>query len=315
MKHTFQIIKFNAATKALIERMDQILQEYKDMGYTLTVRQLYYQLVATNVVPNSKRSYKRVVSVAGRARLAGLLDWFSIVDRARNEIFPPHWVDPADATESLAEQFRVDRWINQPNHVEVMLEKDALAGVLEPVCEDLDVRLHPNKGYASLSMMFRHGVRMGTRSRRNIKSVHVIYCGDHDPSGMDMDRDIIERLDLFSQGTSIHFQRIALTMDQIEEHDPPPQWAKVSDSRYETYVNEFGEDVWELDALEPQTLAGVVKQAVLALRDEDLYEELMKMETAMRDDMWGYAEEWKTKLETEGLDYMPGWYKELVYSE
>lgn len=313
MKYPFQPQNFTTATLALIEQMNQILGQYAQMGYSLTVRQLYYQLVSRNVVPNSQRSYKRVVNTAGNARNAGLMDWSAIVDRARGVHYLAHWEDPTDATNSLIGQFRVNRWINQPIHVEVMLEKDALAGVLAPVCEELDVRLHPNKGYSSLSKMYRHGIRLYNRVVEG-KELHVIYCGDHDPSGMDMDRDIMERLELYSFGSHIHFTRVALTMEQIEEHNPPPQWAKATDSRSPAYVAQYGEDVWELDALEPQLLAQVVKEEVEDLRDEDLYQELIEMEAAMREDMEQYAGEWRERLDDGEIDYVPDWYKELVYS-
>ena len=313
MKLAFETVNFTAKTLALIELMDQILTEYGAMGYRLTIRQLYYQLVARDVIPNSQRSYKRVVDIAGKARNAGKLDWYAIEDRARSEIYPAHWADPAKGVRRLAEQFRVDRWINQPNHVEVMLEKDALAGVLEPVCEELDVRLFPNKGYASLSMMFRHGIRLHNKQVEGGKELHIIYVGDHDPSGMDMDRDIQDRLDTYSFGKAIHFKRVALTMAQIHEYDPPPQWAKAQDSRTPEYVAQYGNDVWELDALEPDKLAEVVKDAVLELRDEDLYAEVMEIDQAMNADLETFADEWQEKVDAGDLEYMEDWYKELAY--
>jgi len=315
MRRKFKTIKFTKATKDLIARMDAILTEYGEMGYRLTVRQLYYQLVARDIIPNSQRSYKRIVSIAGKARMAGMLDWSAIEDRGRRQVYPPHWTDPSTATKSLAEQFRVNRWINQPKHVEVFLEKDALAGVLGPVCRELDVRLHPNRGYSSLSKMFDHGRRLYFRERLDDKEIYIIYVGDHDPSGMDMDRDIVERLDLFSSGATINFERVALTMAQIQEKDPPPQWAKAGDSRSPAYVAEFGYDVWELDALDPPDLAQVVKDAVLALRDEDLYTDLMEMETAMRESLEANADDWREDLDAGDLDYVPDWYVDLAYDD
>jgi hypothetical protein len=313
MKIAFESANFRGSTLALVEKMDNILTQYEGMGYTLTIRQLYYQLVSRNVVPNSQRSYKRVVDIAGKGRMAGMLDWSAIEDRARGMLYPPHWKDPATIVRKSAEQFRVDRWINQPKRVEIMLEKDALAGVLEPVCRELDVRLWPNKGYASLSMMFNHGRRLHWTHVDYGKEIHVIYFGDHDPSGLDMDRDIIERLYTFSGGTPIRFKRIALTMEQIEEYDPPPQWAKATDSRTEGYVAEYGEDVWELDALDPPVLAQVARGAILECRDESLYADLMEIEQSMRDELTEFADDYKERFDNDELDYLEDWYKELAY--
>lgn len=312
-RQTYVPQNFRGKTLALVQKMDEILTQYKSQGYTLTVRQLYYQLVARDIVENSQRSYKRVVDIAGKGRLGGHLDWGAIEDRARGVHYPPHWKDPASVARAAADSFRVDRWINQPKRVEVMLEKDALAGVLAPVCKELDVRLWPNKGYASLSMMKDHGSRMLYANRYRGKEIHLIYFGDHDPSGMDMDRDIVERLAMFSAYTPIYFERVALTMEQIEEYDPPPQWAKATDSRSPGYVMEYGDDVWELDALEPPVLRQVAEDAILQYRDAGLHADLMAMEDDMKADLEDYADDYRDRLDGGVLDYIPDWYKELAY--
>jgi len=128
-----------------------------------------------------------------------------------------------------------------------------------------------------------------------------------------MDRDIVERLEILSMSSTIHFERVALTMDQIEEHDPPPQWAKAADSRSPQYVFLYGEDVWELDALEPRTLAEVVEASILQYRDVDLHDELMKLEDSMRADMTQFHQDYQERLDDGDLWYIPDWYKELAY--
>lgn len=312
MKELFKSHNFRPKTLVLIETINSILRQYLAMGFRLTVRQLYYQLVARGEIPNTLQSYKRIVSITGKAREAGLIDWYAIEDRARTLIFPGHWDHPAVVAQTAANAFRVDRWINQPNHVEVMIEKDAVAGVLEEICNDLDVRLWPNRGYSSLSMMYRHGQRIYDVACGSDKQIYILYCGDHDPSGLDMDRDIETRLRLFSYYTDFQFERLALTMPQIEEHDPPPQWAKVTDSRYGEYVYNYGEDVWELDALPPDTLRDVVRDRILELRDEDLFQELKEMDDAMVADLQHYADQYKERFDNGELEYIPEWYKELI---
>lgn len=294
MKICFEAKNFRAPTLRLIQLSNDILDEYAAQGLVLTVRQLYYQLVARGYIENTIQSYKRLGKAVSNGRLAGLIDWTMIEDRARRIIYPGHWEDPAEIVDSAYHSFRVNRWENQPKHVEVMVEKDALAGVLEGVCRELDVRLIPNRGYTSQSMMFWHGQRMAG-AKQDGKEVHILYLGDHDPSGLDMDRDIEERAELFSYGVWVHFLRLALTMPQIQEYDPPPDPAKLTDSRAGPYISRYGRHSWELDALEPRVLVRLVRENVLALRDEDLHEETMERERAMKAELKKFVDEYKAR--------------------
>ena len=208
--------KFNRASLALIELSNGILNEYRRMGYRLSLRQLYYQLVARDYIPNSIKSYKRIGNLVSDARLAGLLDWDMIEDRNRQTIIPTAWTSPAQIVRAAAQQFRVDRWQGQPCYVEVMVEKDALSGILEPVCRDLHVRFTANKGYSSSSSMYEAGKRIYRAFFQESKNIHIFYLGDHDPSGIDMTRDIRERLELFSETIFVEVHRLALNYDQVE---------------------------------------------------------------------------------------------------
>ena len=123
-------------------------------------------------------------------RLAGLLDWNMIEDRGRETVLPAAWTSPAEIVRAAAKQFRVDRWKHQPCHVEVMVEKDALSGILEPVCNELHVRFTANKGYSSSSALYEAGKRIAYARFHENRQVHIFYLGDHDPSGIDMTRDI-----------------------------------------------------------------------------------------------------------------------------
>jgi hypothetical protein len=298
MKEQFKTHKFRPASLERIQQCNTILAEYANQGFSLTVRQLFYQLVARGLIPNTMRSYKRIVNLCVNAREAGLMDWHAIEDRARGILYPPHWENPAKAIKALHDQFRIDRWNDQDCHIEVMIEKDALAGVLEGICEDLDVRLIPNRGYSSASTMYRHAQRLMDHHDDGYE-VHVFYLGDFDPSGLDMDRDIYERLRLYSNYASINFQRLALTMEQVEEHNPPPNPAKLSDSRAPAFVSQYGYESWELDALDPTTLRALVSEAVTELRDIDIHDKTMKREKGMKEFLQGTIEDWSAKADSE----------------
>ena len=135
MKTVYREKRFADATLAVIEAADAILHEYDAQGYTLTLRQLYYQFVARDLLPNTQRSYKRLGSIINDARLAGYIDWDHMEDRTRNLQRLPDWSDPAEIVESAAKQFRLDKWADQEFRPEVWIEKDALLGVIEGVCD------------------------------------------------------------------------------------------------------------------------------------------------------------------------------------
>jgi len=299
MKEQFINHKFNRASLALIETANDILNDYAQQGYRLSLRQLYYQLVARDYIENTVKSYKRIGDLVSNARLAGLLDWEMIEDRNRVATIPTSWTSPAEIVRAAANQFRVDRWEGQTYHVEVMVEKDALSGILQPVCRELHVRFTANKGYSSSSAMYEAGQRMKW-ARRSGKSVVVLYFGDHDPSGIDMTRDIDERLRQFARTTKIDVRRLALNWEQVEDWNPPENPAKETDSRYQAYADEFGESSWELDAVEPRTLASLVRENVISLINEDQWNEVQQRERRMRADLERFASGYEYHEENEG---------------
>jgi hypothetical protein len=191
-----------------------------------------------------------------------------------------------------AAQFMYDRWANQPCHVEVMVEKDALSGVLLPVCAEMDVLFTANKGYSSASYMYETGKRLLEHARRG-REVHVIYLGDHDPSGLDMSRDIADRLSIFMDGAAVEVHRIALNMDQVEQYNPPENPAKTTDSRYADYATKFGSRSWELDALEPAVLAGLVRDTIRVLIDDGAWAVSLAKQTEARDHLTRMANDWE----------------------
>lgn len=266
--------QFRSDTLEVIGTANRIIEEYAAQGFVLTLRQLYYQFVARGLLPNTERSYKRLGSIVNDARMAGLIDWSAIEDRTRWLREQPHWDSPASIVEACAAQFKVDRWENQTHRPEVWIEKDALVGVIEGVCRKFDVPYFACRGYVSQSEQWRAG-------RRHLSWIEggqtpiVFHFGDHDPSGMDMTRDNQSRLSIFGLHTNDHVRvvRLALNMDQVEEHQPPPNPAKLTDARAQGYIAQFGDSSWELDALEPQMIADLIRENVERLIDQDAWEE------------------------------------------
>ena len=293
-KQQFETKNFQAKSLELIEIANGILNEYADLGFTLSLRQLYYQLVARGHIENSIKSYKRVGTVVSDARLAGLMDWDMIEDRGRETVLPASWDSPASIIRTAAEQFRLDRWEGQPCYVEVMVEKDALSGILKPVCRDLHIRFTANKGYSSSSAMYEAGQRLAGAAREG-RRLHVFYLGDHDPSGIDMTRDITDRLGVFSLDRIRvkNISRLALNINQVRQWNPPENPAKDTDTRFKAYADTFGMSSWELDAVEPATLAGLLRDAVNALIDRRQWDEIAKKEDEMRKELETFADNYE----------------------
>ena len=304
MKEKFLDHRFGRDSLSILDEITAILDEYEGLGFDLSLRQLYYQLIARDVLPesweddktgskNSQGNYKRIGNLVNDARLAGLIDWEMIQDRNRETVTNNHWDSPAQIVNAAANQFRIDKWADQPVHIEAMVEKDALSGVLIPVCRDLDIRFTANKGYSSSSMLYEVGKRLRRQANMG-KTVYILYMGDHDPSGIDMTRDVQERLELFS-GYEVYTERLALNMEQIEVLRLPENPAKTTDSRAAAYIRQFGESSWELDAVEPRALAGLVTQAVEALRDQDLWQAAVNRENQMRGELLSFALTYETR--------------------
>lgn len=269
-KRRYKDIRFHSKSLETIDRVNSIVEEYEAQGFELTLRQVYYQLVARGFIPNNERSYKNLGSLINDGRFAGLIDWYAIVDRTRNLRGNSHWENPESVIDSARYSYMLDRWKNQPNYVEVWVEKDALIGIVSQICRELDVPHFSCRGYTSQSEMWSAAQRFIRQSYKESRT--IIHLGDHDPSGIDMTRDIQERLDMF--GADVFVKRVALTMEQIETFNPPPNPTKLTDARASGYIEEYGHECWELDALEPKVITSLIREEVTALQDPDLLYEI-----------------------------------------
>jgi hypothetical protein len=262
--------KFSGSSLQIIEQANQIVADYQAQGYQLTLRQLYYQFVARDLIENTQKEYKRIGGIINDGRLAGLIDWRAIEDRTRNlDVKDYSYGSPAQAINLTAESYVLDKWGGQPKYVEVWVEKEAMDDIVLQACADRVVPHFCCRGYVSQSEMWGAAMRLIRRENRG-KDVTIIHLGDHDPSGIDMTRDIQDRLRTFgSQATMI---RIALNMDQVEQYQPPPNFAKTTDSRFADYMAEYGNESWELDALEPRMLDTLVRETIEQHVDSELWD-------------------------------------------
>jgi hypothetical protein len=288
-KISYVEIKMGEKRLAVVGQANAIIEEYAGQGFVLTLRQLYYQFVARDLLANKQSEYKRLGDIVNDGRLSGLIDWNAITDRTRNLQALPHWSDPSEIVASAAEQFRLDKWGQQPSRIEVWIEKDALVGVIEGVCQENDVPFFSCRGYTSQSELWGAAQRLRRYEAKGQRTL-VLHLGDHDPSGIDMSRDIQERLRLF--GSDARLRRIALNADQVEEYNPPPNPAKTTDSRFMEYMLKHGPDSWELDALEPAVLEALIREHIVGERDDEAWDEVSDEQDGHRNNLTAVAKAW-----------------------
>lgn len=340
MKIAYEVWNPGARARQIIGIANAICAEYKAQGYDLTLRQLYYQFVARDHLPNTAQSYKRLGDIINRARLAGLLDWDYIVDRTRSLKGTSHWETPSEVIESAAHSYRLDKWEDQDTRVEVWVEKEALAGIVQRAARRWDLDWFSCRGYVSQSALWRAGALRHANYLAQGQNVVILHLGDHDPSGIDMTRDIRERVQRFAYtawserngypldldldetdlavqleragefitdelrsefvAEPIEVRRIALNMDQVRQYNPPPNPAKITDSRAKGYIREHGRQSWELDALDPNILADLVDTHVTGIIDQDRYDQIAAKEQRERDTLSTIANSWEQIEQTYG---------------
>lgn len=348
---------WNGDKRKVISQMVAICEEYKNDGYNLTLRQLYYQLVARDYIPNHDKVYKKISGLKDDAVYGGLIDWDVFEDRGRVPHTPYYENGIAEALERTVEYYRLDRQENQNTHVEVWTEKDAISSILKRVTNKYGVTLVVNKGYTSSTAIYGAYERFVEKINKGNK-VKILYFGDHDPSGLDMVRDIRERItfmishgdqiaeeffldldqwwenkkytvydveefdekysgvgelvkdlperkqerlyELFEEGQLAMYlqeskifeiQQIGLTMEQIEEYNPPHNPAKITDPRAKGYIKRFGKVSWEVDALRPDVMQGIVKGAIEGSIDMETYYFILKQERDEKGKIEGIIED------------------------
>lgn len=268
-----------------LTNVNAIIEDYAEQGYKLTLRQLYYQLVTKNIIPNNDKEYAKLSTLLTKGRMAGVVDWNAIEDRIRVPRHTYYNTDIENALGDAVSSYRLDRMLDQDNYIELWVEKDALSNVLSRKTKYYHVRLMVNRGYSSTTAIYDSFVRISEAMKRGQK-VNILYLGDHVPSGLDMVRDIRERLqtmlvadfeeDYVSKNLEVH--HIGLTQEQIKLHEPPPNPTKVQDPRADWYINNFGETCWEVDALNPGVLHEVIDEKVKQLIDFDKFDAVLAKE-------------------------------------
>lgn len=286
--------------QSVVVSVNKIISEYPSTK--LTVRQLYYRLVSPpyQLFANTITNYKGFDKILTRARENHHVDWTRIEDRSRGTYGPSYpWFgmnvrlggeldtfsDPKDYVDYLFKQltdkfYDQSYWAEQSQYIEVIVEKDALTSLFVQVAEEKRVLVYPSRGYSSFTKIMEAIQRLPKD-----KPVKLLHFADHDPSGLDMTDDLLQRLRDYSAESELDFEikRIALTIDQVKKWDLAPNPTKAADSRSPNYVAQFGDRCWELDSIRPDDLQDIVRKAILEEVDEAAWEETEERLTKERE--------------------------------
>jgi len=262
-------------TRAEIERIKGGLYEILKAQNPMTVRQVFYQAVTRGLIEKTESEYKQtVVRLLTKMRLRGEIPFSWIADFTRWQRKPQTFDSLADALDQWATAYRRALWAEQPVYVEIWLEKDALAGVVYEETSVYDVPLMVARGFASLTFLHSAAEQIKTQG----KPAYVYLLGDYDPSGVCATETIARRLREFAPDAEIHFERLAVTEEQIRLFGLPTRPTKTTDSR----AKSFGAESVELDALPPETLRALVRQAIEQHIDEEILEKTIIAERSER---------------------------------
>jgi hypothetical protein len=279
----------------LIEAAMRILTEIQPCS----IRAVCYRLFTEKLIPDmSKKSTGAVGAQLVFARETGLIPWAWIVDETRAAETVAAWGSPESIINAAVAQYRKDYWAMQPSRVEVWSEKGTIRGTVAPILKKYGVTFRVLHGYGSATSI--HGIAKETQA--SVKPMTVFYIGDHDPSGRHMSEvDLPERLARYGGQATI----IRLALDESDVHaDSVLPWFpvgdKINDSRYQWFIQRFGQRCWEVDALPPPVLRARLDTAIAAMLDMDAWQHAIRIEKAETDSMKSILGNWKSTIS--GLD-------------
>lgn len=304
-----EFVTFRSKNRSLVTRAVEILEQERPM----TLRQLYYRLISAGVLGNSQQEYKRLGNVMTRLREAGSLPRTWIVDHVRSTFKPSSWSGLADFSETVRQAYRKNFWANLSEHVEVFVEKDAIAGTIQPVTYECDVALRVCRGYSSVSF----AGEIADLWKEIKKPIFAYYLGDFDPSGFDLERDLREKLERYSSRHGFErnvgrfdeeyfekyidwaarhafvWTRLAVRDVDFTDHNLIALPVKEADRRSKKFIEEYGEDCAEVDALPPTELRRRVEEAINQHINQGEWKQLQDAERIEKESLDRVVEQWQ----------------------
>lgn len=265
--------KRSCLTKDTLTLIDSINTVLSEIESRMTIRQIFYQLATRNIVPLTKGGYTKVSRIATEGRRRGLISWDRIEDRVRRPHSVPAWDNLTEFKSDMIASYKKNIWTNQPKYFEVWLEKNALYGLIYPICAKYGITLQVITGYTSATAIYDASVGIG-RFKPLQNNDTILYLGDCDPSGLDIERSIHDVF-LDDHEIDINIKRVGLTSKQVRKYHLPPNISKKEDPRSSSYKHTISA---ELDALPPNILKRKLEKAIIKHLDIDAYNETMEQE-------------------------------------
>jgi hypothetical protein len=282
--------------KEVIEEVKSSLLWFKQLGVIPTLRTMFYRLVSMEIISNTEQSYKSLSSTMVKARKTGEIPWDCISDQGRQVLVgleeytsPDDFVEiGVDYLKNAPSRYTIPRWHNQKYYVEVWIEKLAHADTFILIIGDRHVNIVVNRGYAGWSFLYENCKRLRKIKDEYNKFIHILYFGDCDPSGEDMDRHLRNAIEQFELQNDIDFRRVAVTLEQIKRFKLPPLPGNQEtldklrkDTRTIKFKKKHGGKLYavELDALlavAPDEFRTMIQQSVDQFFDKRIYQKTLR---------------------------------------
>jgi 5S rRNA maturation endonuclease (ribonuclease M5) len=269
-----KISKYRTKTLKIIGLVRKLITQHR--GRKLTLRQVFYQLVAKKIIPNNLRAYKNLSYLIAKARKNGDLPWDVMRNHTRFVIKENSWPNFKDFTKKIEKIYHKSKLANQRNYIEIWIEKDSLREWFEPITKEFDIPLIICRGYPSITTLYEASKRL----KEIKKPIYILYFGDFDPSGEDIFRTIKEKLikDFGVNRRKLHIKKVALTLKDIKKYKLPPAPTKTTDSRSGKFVKKYGDFAVELEALPVKVLEQKIKKNIKSLLNWKQFQKDLKKE-------------------------------------
>jgi hypothetical protein len=277
---------FRAKNQTLQKHAIEILEVERPM----TLRALYYRLASAGHLPATDPGYNRLKKVMKRLRESGVVPvtgW--LVDRVRSTLKPSSWTGLADFGDTVRQAYRKNLWAHMPHHVEVFVEKDAIAGTIQQITAEYDVALHVIRGDVSISF----AGEIANLWKRINKPIHGYYLGDFDPSGFGIETELREKLVRYS-GKVPNWTRLGVVEEDFEEFDLLALPVKNS-SRSAEFIRKYGTRCAEVDAIPPTELRDRVRAAIESHIDQEQWSRLKRVEELESRTIVDLVSDWREK--------------------
>ena len=263
---------FYKKSQVIIEGVKEVLSEIEG---AVSTRQMYYQLLSRGIIENSERGYNKVQRLLVNLRREGIVSNERICDRTRNKHQRASWNGLADILEQCKIQYRRDYWSDQNIATYISVEKQALEGVFSEVCDEYGVSLFVLRGYPSYSLLYDWSQEIIELNNEG-KEVKIYYFGDFDATGVQIDESVASNLLEF--GAKFSFERVGILPSDIKKFDLMTLPVKRSDTRAKKFIEKYGHECVELDALPPNELKKRIRESIEANIEIDKWNRMSEIE-------------------------------------